>query len=267
MHSSHRSQFIDALRTFGLARQKGIVFSEEDRDLEWKATDRVRSEAYRPLRGVLDGLFVRQMNALLDDNRKGLFDNFDVWAEIFRQALAGTVVDVMGRGYRIGLIRTGLEEDVALSAENAVVNEIIRSNQINETTKLQLLQALEGTDVGNLDQTERIVRDVFARIRSYRTDRIARTMGVAGFEAGQQTAYVDAGLTGKEWLTQRDGRVRGLDDGTGHYAADKQEVSVLAPFLVSCQGRAYKEPLMHPGDPGGSACNTINCRCTSLGVL
>lgn len=261
------SQFIDAIHTVGLARRKGIALTEDELVIAWKAIDRVRSESYRGLRRRVNDLFLRQEKALVERSRKGLFDDFDVWVKIFEDALRVGVVDVIGRGYRIGQVAAGLDEIVAISSERAAVAEIIRSKTINDTTKLLLLRALEGQDLGNVDQVERIIRDVFAQMRSYRTDRIVQTMGVAAFESGQQEAYADAGIMQKRWLTQRDGRVRGIGQGGGHDEADGQVVMVGDPYMVTCVDRITPEPLMHPGDPRGSACNTINCRCTSLGVV
>lgn len=97
-----------------------------------------------------------------------------------------------------------------------------------------------------------------------RADLIAQTSGVAGFERGQQLAFVRAGVTEKAWLTRRDGRVRRPPKSKfDHVAADGQRVPTPEPFIVSGQ------KLMHPGDfsLGASGGNTIRCRCSSLPIL
>ena len=97
-----------------------------------------------------------------------------------------------------------------------------------------------------------------------RADLIAQTSGVAGFERGQQLAFVRAQVTEKAWLTRRDGRVRRPPASRfDHAAADGQRVPTPEPFVVS------GENLMHPGDfsLGASGGNTIRCRCSSLPLL
>lgn len=68
--------------------------------------------------------------------------------------------------------------------------------------------------------------------------------------------------TGSEWFAA-DGLIihnSTLDNRTreDHAAADGQRVPVGTAFDVG------GEPLMFPGDPAGSAAQTINCRCTTL---
>lgn len=97
-----------------------------------------------------------------------------------------------------------------------------------------------------------------------RADLIAQTSGIAGFERGQQLAFVRAQVTEKAWLTRRDGRVRRPPKSRfDHAAADGQRVPTPEPFVVS------GENLMHPGDftLGASGGNTIRCRCSSLPIL
>jgi hypothetical protein len=81
------------------------------------------------------------------------------------------------------------------------------------------------------------------------------------FSAVGAAAQADVGMD-KEWLSLRDGRTRGTDDGDefDHVEADGQRVGLEEPFVVS------GERMMYPMDPtlGASAGNIINCRCTCL---
>lgn len=54
----------------------------------------------------------------------------------------------------------------------------------------------------------------------------------------------------KVWNSMHDDKVR-----DAHARADGQEAQLDRPFVVD------GEELMYPGDPNGSASNTINCRC------
>ena len=85
---------------------------------------------------------------------------------------------------------------------------------------------------------------------------IARTEGLALSQEGQLLGIQALNIVvTKEWLTQRDGRVR-----EAHFAVDKQEVGENENFNVS--GYAMK----YPGDssngaPAGLICN---CRCSVI---
>jgi len=58
----------------------------------------------------------------------------------------------------------------------------------------------------------------------------------------------------REWVSSSDDRTRDTPDAD-HVAADGQVVGMREPFIVS------GEELMFPGDPSGSASNTVMCRC------
>jgi len=60
----------------------------------------------------------------------------------------------------------------------------------------------------------------------------------------------------KEWLSTMDDRVR-----DAHANANGQVVKINQSFSVG------GEQLRYPGDPMGSAGNTISCRCTVLPVI
>ena len=74
-------------------------------------------------------------------------------------------------------------------------------------------------------------------------------------------AGIVAGLTGlklqKEWVSAQDERTRqSPPDEFDHVEADGQVVGMKDAFTVG------GEQLMFPGDPGASAGNLINCRCS-----
>jgi uncharacterized protein with gpF-like domain len=75
--------------------------------------------------------------------------------------------------------------------------------------------------------------------------------GFTGLTGALVTARLAAtGARSKKWVTKHDDKVRKT-----HAAADGQTVPLNAPFVVGGQ------LLMFPGDPRGSAGETINCRC------
>ncbi len=85
-----------------------------------------------------------------------------------------------------------------------------------------------------------------------RARTIARTELHSASQAGSQASAEDLGIPGlqKQWLTVEDDRVR-----PDHADAEGQAVPLDEPFVVG------GEELNYPGDPEGSASNTINCRC------
>lgn len=108
-------------------------------------------------------------------------------------------------------------------------------------------------------QIDAAVNRMQTRAERYRAETIARTESINALRAGQQEAVrqafdksdiLDKEIE-KEWDASGDGRTR-----PDHDAADGQTVVGLnTPFIVG------GEQLLYPGDPSGSAANTVNCRC------
>ncbi len=85
---------------------------------------------------------------------------------------------------------------------------------------------------------------------------IARTEGLALSQEGQALGIKNLGIqVTKEWLTQRDGKVR-----DAHIAVDKQEVGENENFSVAGYSMKY------PGDSsnGAPASLICNCRCSII---
>jgi hypothetical protein len=94
------------------------------------------------------------------------------------------------------------------------------------------------------------------RLSPIRTETIARTEMMRAWNGSKEEVYRSSGATHKEWLTAVDGRER-----ESHREANGQQVRIDDDFVVG------GERLMFPGDPNGSAENTINCRCTMVAVF
>lgn len=124
---------------------------------------------------------------------------------------------------------------------------------INETTfdklKSEFSQSLE-TGEGR-DQLVKRIQETYGNINKSRAETIARTEIQSASQKGAFEGYKQAGLRTKIWVATLDHRTR-----HAHSAADGQEVPLDMPFTVG------GEALMYPGDPNGSADNTINCRCS-----
>ena len=127
------------------------------------------------------------------------------------------------------------------------------SKNVTETTKVRLRATLkEGLDAGEgIPKLKKRVEAIYDQARGARAVAMARTethtaMNFGRWEARQGSAIVKS----VRWITTIDGRER-----DAHLDADGQTVKNDEKFLV---GGEY---LSFPGDPLGSAANTINCRC------
>jgi len=110
-----------------------------------------------------------------------------------------------------------------------------------------------------------VVQGVAARAEAIVRTETTRIMNLAQQARAEQAAQNVRGLM-KRWIATGDSRTRPahLD---AHAETYRQPVPVGKPFIVG------GEALTQPGDPMGSAGNTINCRCRivlvvpSLGVI
>ena len=101
-------------------------------------------------------------------------------------------------------------------------------------------------------ETARNIRKKWQGIARTRAEMIARTEIVSASNRG---ALLGAQATGldlvKNWLATPGARTR-----DSHLAANGQQVGLNEYFIVG------GERLEAPGDPNGSAAETVNCRCT-----
>jgi len=116
-------------------------------------------------------------------------------------------------------------------------------------------------------QIAKLIADQTPVIAALRAEVIARTEthGSAQF-ASQRVAEESRFPLVKKWVSVEDSRTRDFGEGDGvvdefsHRVMDGKTVDLREPFMVPIK-TGGAEPLMFPGDPNGSAGNTINCRC------
>lgn len=135
-----------------------------------------------------------------------------------------------------------------------------RANQLAgqvTTTTYEAIQAAlaEGIGAGeSIPDLAARVRHVFDVADRARATTIARTEVVSAYNGSAHmtaTQLPSDVVGGQEWIATRDGRTR-----PAHAAADGQVVAMDATFDID------GEALSYPGDPAGSADNTVQCRCT-----
>ena len=128
---------------------------------------------------------------------------------------------------------------------------------IDETTRKRLAKVIDNSYANGLsvEATGVALRNTVIGMGVYRANLISRTEvhRVAGFanEAVAENMNIDG--TVKEWVAIQDARTR-----LSHSIAAGQRVPLESDFVVG------GERLKYPGDPKGSAGNTINCRCASI---
>ena len=128
---------------------------------------------------------------------------------------------------------------------------------IDETTRKRLAKVIDNSynEGLSVEATGVALRNTVIGMGVYRANLISRTEvhRVAGFanEAVAENMNIDG--TVKEWVAIQDARTR-----LSHSIAAGQRVPLESDFVVG------GERLKYPGDPKGSAGNTINCRCASI---
>jgi HK97 family phage portal protein len=134
-----------------------------------------------------------------------------------------------------------------------------RLEGINQTTRDALQATLrEGYIAGeSIDDLKRRVEDVYEGCEGYRAQMIARTEIISAANAGSIDGMKESGVVDdKEWLAALDERTR-----DSHAAANGQVVALEDKFEVG------GEQLEYPGDPDGSAEETIACRCAVIPIV
>ena len=218
------------------------------------------------MKRVVKDYFEKQKNRLIDHiegvrtyRRKDLFgESFDMTLEI----------DI-AKGSVLPLLRQFLEE----AGQNAM--EIIGSSEtfvlaseignwlderaatyaklVTETTFDRLKREFEASleaGEGRKDLIARI-QETYGGFTEGRATTIARTEVHNATQRGTFAGYQQASVPIKIWVTVGDHDVRDA------HQIDGQERQLTMPFDLN-----DGEKLMYPGDPSGSAANTVNCRCS-----
>lgn len=145
----------------------------------------------------------------------------------------------------------------------------LKIQYIAETTRLQIMEMIrEGQEQGlGIAEIARNMREKVPELSALRSSVIARTETHSAAQYGQmRTAQQSSRPLVKRWSSAEDYRTRDFGEGDGvvdshnHRVMHGVTVPMDQPFLVPTKF-GTSEPLMHPGDPAGTAGNVINCRC------
>lgn len=248
---------------------KGHKRSEERAMLDsmWRTIDKEKERLESSARMTASQLFdemereIRsQLNQREDFSVDAVFD-LDAIRRLVRRYMNPMAVKAIEEGFKRGAINataSGLEFSIQNANVQQVLIEIAEVTQgIADTTKDHFAKFVQDKlAAGETDLTQGL-KQFFVDEKDARLTTISQTMTTAGYEAGQQVAYEDAGVTKMRWLSQRDGSVR-----DSHLAADGDEVDLGMRFHVGSAA------LRFPGDPeAGDPSETINCRCSTLPII
>jgi len=211
-----------------------------------------------------------------DDHLQRMADIFHRIALISITAFGNRVVE-QGKSKRLILETKSFAEFFQRLAAEFVMAEAIRQRivSITNTTRNHIIREISrGREAGlGVDAIARNLTDSAEGISRQRAALIARTETHAAANYGAHNAANATGLNmDKEWISVQDHRTRDFGEGDGeidefnHRAANGQVVKHDQPFLITHRS-GVTEQLMFPGDPEGSAGNTINCRCALGWVL
>lgn len=168
------------------------------------------------------------------------------------------------------------EDDEAESLFDRIADAFVQQygaakvSRIMEATRDQIMRHIQdGLREGlGTEAIAKRLRDDIPEMARLRAHVIART------ESHQASTFAAMGVARtvrfplvKRWIAVRDHRTRDFGEGDGvvdtfsHRAMHGVKVPMEQPFFVPTRF-GTREPLMQPGDPAGSAGNTIMCRCT-----
>jgi HK97 family phage portal protein len=188
---------------------------------------------------------VKKLRDVLADD-----DFVESWHSLFVAFGKSALEDVAARYDMI--VPDGSEILKWIRAQESKHSKLVNDTTADEISKILADARANGESIADMVKA---TKQYFDGI-SYRAERVARTNVIAVNNASAQDVYVENGVQKHEWLSTADERTR--DD---HAEADGQVVAIGEPFSIG------GESLMYPGDPSGSADETINCRCTILPVI
>lgn len=278
---------VRVLRVCGALRAARKSVPEELLSAEWHAVEALKTAAEAPVAAWFADVLARQEAEVLarlpavlplaggvpgtppakatpqESALGALLLDLMAWDALIDEELLALLRQVLHVGYLAGARRVGADADATSARLTPESLDVLRrvvalTQETTLTTQAQIgeivVAALQAGQ-GPAEVSAALSRQ-FADWREHRARTVAQTTVTPTFERAQLDAFAEAGVKARRWLSMRDPRVR-----DGHLAADGQVAAMGVPFLVS------GEALMHPGDPAGSARNTINCRCTVLPLL
>lgn len=179
-----------------------------------------------------------------------------IYYEAWRERFTGIVTHSVNAGGQSVAGAVGLDFTLETPRVQAAIRRRVTklAGNVCKTTVDSIRGAVAAARASGmgLEEAARLIEETtFGEITRSRARTIARTETVGAMNEGELLAAKLSGVVhSKEWLTQRDAKVR-----ESHAAIDGERVDI---------GAAFSNGLQHPGDPSGPPEDVINCRCTLL---
>jgi hypothetical protein len=258
-------------------------FKSEDRFFEWKSFDTLATAVQSPFAGDLLRSFKRQGKQYVQRVKAAYESGEPITAEMFDREFAHSDVKKIStphikngasRGYQNGKRQArsrGEYEENALR-EAYLGLRIDKMADVTTHTTYQKIAALvaKGTPSKKTEKANSVmitledfikeVDDMFGGF-DFRAALGAETQTIGVLNWGMQEGYKDSDVSGKEWLSQQDDRVRGPNStppSEYNHEIDGEIVPLNGKFNTGA------EMIDYPGDPTASPGNICNCRCAML---
>lgn len=166
------------------------------------------------------------------------------------------------QGYRAG--RSGVVRRYGLDVDADTGQDTLAAHQLRQQARrmatvtrgrmvddiAEAVAGAYGEGLGTDDVVRTLHTKVFADMRGYEADRIARMNTIQAANEGQEGAIRESDRPGKQWVTAGDSNVR-----DSHAALDGMVVPADGVFYVG----GY--PARYPGDGSLPLHESANCRC------
>ena len=191
------------------------------------------------------------LNLKINDFRKELQDIFRIQYTVIANAFKNYALDRM---QNVKDFDSDFDRKLNLYIEENIGTLV---TDINETTRKRIVDAINtGYNSGLSDaETGTLLRNTIIGFGVARANLIARTETHRTASWANETTAENMNIAGtkKEWIAIQDARTR-----VTHSIASGQQIPLDQKFVVG------GERLKYPGDPSGSAGETINCRCSVI---
>ena len=231
----------------------------------WYRQDRLRTPYRRQWFNVLNNFFKQYANGvktayqtasqiMLDQE---LRKQANLLTNIFK--VQYTVIGNAFKDYALGRYYSkDFDDDFDKALRDFIdENSAVWVTEIDETTRKRMAKSIANSynDGLSTEETGTALRNMILAMGVYRSNLISRTEThrIASFANEQVAINMNIRGTEKEWVAILDERTR-----IAHSYAAGQKVPLEQSFIVG------GEKLKYPGDPAGSAGNTINCRCAVI---
>jgi hypothetical protein len=177
---------------------------------------------------------------------------FRQWYNRFRPIIAKSMAQAEAPAVRIGILGpTSPQMLAAIQRRTAKLSTAVTETTLQQIRDLVAQARIDGVGVSEL--ATRIRSQAFGdAITTARATTIARTETVGALNEGAMIKAQQGGVfRSKQWVSQRDGRVR-----SSHKAAERDGWIPIE--------QAYSNGLQYPHAPGAPAKEVVNCRCSQM---